>query len=133
MGDCDPVATPADHNQKLTKQMSPISEDERKQMKKVSFRELVGGLQFLVCCTRADISFAVNAVSQFSSDPGKSHWTSAKRILRYLKGTKEMKIIYKKQEDESLTGFSDADWGNDIETRRSTTGYVFMKSGGPIS
>ncbi|XP_062542536.1 uncharacterized protein LOC134210512 [Armigeres subalbatus] len=133
MDGCDPVATPADHNQKLTKQMSPGSEEERKQMQNVPFRELVGGLQFLAQGTRPDISFAVNAVSQFCSDPGKPHWTAAKRILRYLKGTKDMKIIYSKQADERFAGFSDADWGNDVETRRSITGYVFMKSGGPIS
>lgn len=131
--DCNTVTTPADPGQKLTKQMSPKSEEERKQMEKVPFRELVGGLQYLAQGTRPDISFAVNAVSHFVNDPGKAHWTAAKRILRYLKGTKKMKLTYNGRCNGSFVGYCDADWGNDTDTRRSITGYVFLQSGGPIS
>ncbi|XP_055527727.1 uncharacterized protein LOC129720289 [Wyeomyia smithii] len=99
----------------------------------VPFRELVGGLQFLAQCTRPDIAYAVNSVSSFSSNPGEAHLTAAKRILRYLKGTKLMKLVYVKQNDKEFEGFSDADWGNDPESRRSITGYVFQFVGGSVS
>lgn len=133
VADCNVVATPADPNQKLTKEMCPNTEEERKLMENVPFRELVGSLQYLAQSTRPDISFAVNVVSQFCQNPGKAHWIAAKRILRYLKGTKSMKLTYSKESDEGFVGYSDADWGNDPDTRRSITGYVFKQSGGAIS
>lgn len=133
MIECNPVATPVDGNQRLSKEMSPKDECEKQRMTSVPFRELIGGLQFLAQCTRPDIAYAVNSVSSFSSNPGEAHWTAAKRILRYLKGTKLMKLVYMKQEDGSFKGFSDADWGNDPESRRSITGYVFQFAGGLVS
>ena len=133
VAECNAVSTPADPTQKLTKEMCPSTVEEREQMAKVPFRELVGGLQYLALSTRPDICFAVNAVSQFSSNPGKAHWIAAKRVLRYLKGTKTMKLTYSKHGDQGFVGYSDADWGNDPETRRSITGYVYLEAGGSIS
>lgn len=133
MVNCNPVSTPFDSCQKLTKDMCPKSSDEAERMSKVPFRELVGGLQFLAQCTRPDVSFAVNAISSFNSNPGEAHWTAAKRILRYLKGTKDMKLVYDSDNVEQFHGYSDADWGNDSETRRSVTGYVFLHAGGAVA
>ncbi|KXJ75469.1 hypothetical protein RP20_CCG011674 [Aedes albopictus] len=133
MNDCNPVSTPFDASQKLSKEMSPKSSDEVERMANVPFRELVGGLQFVAQCTRPDIAFAVNAVSSYNSNPGEAHWMAAKRILRYLKGTKDMKLVYSSESEESFHGYSDADWGNDPETRRSVTGYVFKHSGGAVA
>ncbi|XP_055527164.1 uncharacterized protein LOC129719780 [Wyeomyia smithii] len=95
--------------------------------------ELVGGLQFVAQCTRPDISHAVSIVSSFCSNPGFAHWTAAKRILRYLKGTKHEKLTYRRNEDTDFYGYSDADWGNDPDTRRSVSGYVFLQNGGAVS
>ncbi|XP_055523225.1 uncharacterized protein LOC129717372 [Wyeomyia smithii] len=100
-------------------------------MKNVPFREPIGGLQFISQRTRPNISHAVSIVSSFCSDPGLPHWTAAKRILRYLKGTKNYKLTYRK--DAAFTGYSDADWGNDAETRLSISGYVFLQRGGAVS
>lgn len=102
-------------------------------MRKIPFRELVGGLQFIAQCTRPDISHAVSAVSSYCSDPGFAHWTAAKRILRYLRGSKTCKMTYRKTGDSKFSGYSDADWGNDSETRRSYSGYVFLQSGGAVT
>lgn len=133
MTNCNTVSTPFDLNQRLTKEMSPKSAEEAERMEKVPFRELVGGLQFLAQGTRPDISYAVSAVSSFSSNPGEAHWTAAKRILRYLKGTKDQKLVYEKDDLAEFRGFSDADWGSDAETRRSITGYAFVHAGGAIA
>ncbi|XP_055523283.1 uncharacterized protein LOC129717422 [Wyeomyia smithii] len=133
MIDCNPVVTPVDGNQRLSKEMSPKDECEKQRMALVPFRELVGGLQFLAQCTRPDIAYAVNCVGSFSSNPGEAHWTAAKRILRYLEGTKLMKLVDVKQNDRAFEGFSDADWGNDSESKRSITGYVFQFAGRSVS
>ena len=134
MVNCNTVSTPLDPNQRLTKEMCPRNADEENRMKNVPFRELVGGLQFLASsCTRPDISYATSVVSSFSSNPGEVHWTAAKRIIRYLKGTKHMRLTYDKANEGSFRGFTDVDWGNDPDTRRSVTGYVYVHAGGAIS
>lgn len=97
--DCNSVSTPLDANQRLSKEMCPKDDNEREKMRKVPFRELVGGLQFIPQCTRPDISHAVSVVSSYCSDPGFAHLTAAKRILRYLRGTKACKLTYRKNGD----------------------------------
>lgn len=133
MNDCKPVATPVDVNQKLTKEMSPKNHAERLEMEKIPYQEAVGSLLYLAQGTRPDITFAVNSVSRFNNDPGKAHWTAVKRIFRYLKNTSDVKIKFNGQTSSALIGYSDADWANDTDDRRSCTGYIFTRNGGPIS
>ena len=76
-------------------------------------------------CTRPDISAAVGTMSQFMSNPIQSHWFGVKRILRYLRGTSSYGLIYNGCDDNELVGFSDADWAGDLNTRRSTSGFIF--------
>lgn len=61
------------------------------------------------------------------------HWIAAKRILRYLKGTINIKLVFSNQCLESLTGYTDADYANDRDTRKSVTGYLFTKAGAAVS
>lgn len=83
--------------------------------------------------TRPDISYAVNQVSQFNSNPGRTHWNAVKRIMQYLRGTSGKRLSYSKDRCAELVGYTDADWGGDTDTRRSTTGYVFTFMGGAVS
>lgn len=132
MSDCNGLTTPMDANQKLTRMMCPSNEKEAKEMLNVPYRQLVGALQFLVQVSRPDICFAVNVLSRYNENPGKEHWAAAKRVLRYLKGTIDMKITYTKRPIE-IQGYCDADWAGDEDERKSTTGYVFTLQGGAIS
>lgn len=72
----------------------------------------------------SDIAFAVNDVSRFNSNFGKTHWTAVKRIFQYLKGTMDWKLRYDKTGNSQLIGFSYADWASDVDKRHSCTGYV---------
>lgn len=67
------------------------------------------------------------------SDPGVVHWIAIKRILRYLKGTCNYGLLFVGGDGDVLTGYSDADWGGDLVTRRSTSGYVFQFGKSTIS
>ena len=67
------------------------------------------------------------------SCPTSQHWGAAKSLLRYLKGTADYGITYSSSSSSSLLGYCDADYAGDSDTRRSTTGYVFVISGGAIS
>ncbi|XP_055848470.1 uncharacterized protein LOC129913695 [Episyrphus balteatus] len=124
-----------DINQKLTKKMSPQTESERQEMCNIPYQELIGSLLFTAQVSRPDISYAVNCLSRFNQNPGKAHWVAAKRVLRYLKGTSNLKMCYSREEtSESLiTGYCDADYAGDVDERKSITGYIFKMQGGAIS
>ena len=77
--------------------------------------------------TRPDIMHTVVFLSQFNTSYGTEHWNAVKKIVRYLKNTKDFALIYKK-DDLKLNGFVDADWGSDATDRKSFTGYVFKLS-----
>jgi len=130
MADCKPVTTPLDPSIKLTRGTTENIEDK---CDSTLFRQIVGGLMFLMTGTRPDIAAAVSIISQFFESPTDSHFAAAKRILRYIKGTRNLKLHLGNTSDTTLVGYSDANWGNDLDTRKSTTGYLFLFSGGAIS
>ncbi|KAG7203935.1 hypothetical protein KM043_017093 [Ampulex compressa] len=100
----------------------------------VRFREAIGSLMFLPVVSRLDIAFTVNVVSRYLSSHNNSHWEAVKRIIRYLKGSRNVGIKYRYGETVfKLVEYSDADFASDIETRRSTTGYVFTLARGPVT
>ena len=88
---------------------------------------------YLMVTTRPDISFAVSYLARYLNNHGKVHHAAANKLLRYLKHTSELGITYHHNLQFDLVGYSDADWASDINTRRSTTGYLFMMAGGAIS
>ena len=84
--------------------------------------------------TRPDIAVAVGILSQFMSDPSSGHWMGVKRLLRYIKGTLNYGLKFTADGSEhDLYGFSDADWAGDVDTRRSTSGYVFKVANSTVS
>lgn len=125
MSDCKPTSTPEEVGQ-TDLSNGPKLDD------KFPFKELVGCLLYLVTCTRPDIAHAVSVASR-TSEPTELHWTALKRILRYLKGTTNMGITFKKETDPKLVGYSDADYANDKETRRSTSGFVILWGTNPLT
>eukprot|EP01031_Cornospumella_fuschlensis_P026641 gene26641-32192_t len=122
-----------------------------------NYRALVGALLWLSMGTRPDIAYAVSQVAKYSASPRMAHWNACKRILRYLSGTVDYGIRYNKQSAldtvqkdllptgyfrgshtasdarYGLDGYVDADFANDMDSRRSITGYIFLFAGAPIS
>jgi hypothetical protein len=97
---------------------------------KDSYTSLVGSMLYLSVCTRPDIAQAVGVLSKFMASPTTVHWQAAKGVLRYLAGTTSYGITFGK--GSGLLGYCDADYAGDLDTRRSTTGYVFTLHGGAI-
>jgi hypothetical protein len=102
------------------------------------YRQRLGELMYSVGMTRPDLAHAVQALARQCMAVGDDHWTALKHLLRYLQGTKDKGIKYggahiSRKAMVTLYGYSDADWGGDPDTRRSTTGYVFMLAGAIIS
>jgi hypothetical protein len=109
------------------------------------YRELVGSLLWLANGTRPDIAYAVSKVARYVENPGPKHWEAVIRILRYLKGSVNLGIVYDGNTTSKDTQgyfsypkanaqvFVDADHASDKDDRRSVTGYVFMLASGPVS
>jgi hypothetical protein len=128
MWNSNPVATPIE-NQKVepagTSYECPSDLRSR-------YQSAVGSLMFAMLGTRPDIAFAISIVSRFASNPTETHWKLVKRMFRYLRGTVNLQLVY--QGDLGpLRGYSDADYAGDIETRRSTSGYLFSLGSAAIS
>ena len=85
--------------------------------------------------TLPDLVFAYPELSQYVQCPQPDHMLEAQHVLRYLRGTHEIGIRYHRDtlDPDQLWGWVDSDWADDIQTRRSHTGYVLMFNGGPIS
>jgi hypothetical protein len=128
MEDCKPVLTPLAVGSKL----SELHSEDDNEDTNFPFRELIGALMYVAVGTRPDVSHAVSVLSQFSNCYRKKHCTAAKRVLRYLKGTIDKKLIYRKNQD-NLTCYVDADWANCEIDRRSYTGSTFILSGAAFS
>lgn len=129
MQDCKSVKTPLDTSQKLQKTMQPKNEEEKQQMSAIPYRQAVGSLIYAMQGTRPDIAAAIGSVSQYMENPGMQHWTAVKRILRYLQGTRDLALWIG---GEKPLGYSDADWAGCLDTRRSTTGALWL-IGGAVS
>ena len=106
-------------------------------MKSIPYQNITGSLLYAAMATRPDIAFAVGSLCRFNSNYGYEHWLAAKRVVRYLKGTQDLSIVYDGNLDNNLSaithGFSDADWAGDIDSRKSTSSYVFMIAGAAVT
>ncbi|XP_073268730.1 uncharacterized protein [Populus alba] len=118
MESCNPVSTPVENGVELRK--SKVGNVDP-----TYFKSLVGSLRYLTC-TRPDILYGVGLVSRYMETPDQSHLNAAKRILRYIKGTMNEGMFYTSSKDFNLVGYSDSDWGRDLDERKSTTGFVFF-------
>lgn len=119
--------TPLSPGVKLTQ-----TEGDELDKQKFPYNTLVGKLMFLAVATRPDIAYSVGALTRFMTKPTTTHWQAAKGIVRYLAATSDKGITFRGS-DTKLSGFCDADYAGDIDTRKSTTGYVFVLNGGAIS
>eukprot|EP00795_Rhopilema_esculentum_P008820 gene8820-biopygen1729 len=128
MQNCKEVSTP-----QVTG--STLLANEGDPVDKQRYQALIGSLTYAVTATRPDIAQALGSVNQFSSNPSGEHWQSVKRILRYIKGTLDWGIQFdgSKEEGVQLSGFVDADWGGNVNGRKSQSGYMFTICGGVVS
>ena len=97
------------------------------------YQQIVGSLMYAMLGSRPDICFTVNHLSQFGSNPTTTHLLAAQHVLRYLSTTEDYKLTYGNTDSTELVGYSDSNWAEDTDDRRSTSGYIFILSGGAIA
>ncbi|KAK4386396.1 Retrovirus-related Pol polyprotein from transposon RE2 [Sesamum angolense] len=126
MESCKTVTTPLVTGEKYQKENGSQKVDGS------MYRSLIGSLLYLTA-TRPDIMFATSLLSRFMQSPSQVHYAAAKRILRYLRGTKDFGIWYKSTNDAKLVGYTDSDWAGSVDGMKSTSGYTFSLGSGIFS
>ena len=84
-------------------------------------------------CTRPDISFAIGILGRYQCNPEIDHWRVAKKVLRYIKGTSDYMLKYRRSNHLEAIGYSNSNFAGCVETRKSTFGYLFLLAEGAIS
>ena len=126
MEHCAPSPTPLPEGTTLSKESAtPL-------VHATLYRMLVGKLLFLTK-TRPDITHAVSVVSRFMQNPQEAHLQAAKHILHYLRRHPDLGLFFQQGEDNRLNGYTDADYGQDIDDRISVGAYIFFFGNSPIS
>ncbi|KAL0394476.1 UNVERIFIED_CONTAM: hypothetical protein Slati_4413800 [Sesamum latifolium] len=85
---------PMRHGIKFTKKQSPKTDEKLKRMSNIPYASTVGSIQYVIQCTRPDVAYALSAMSRYQACAGEAHWSAVKTILKYLKRTKDMFLIY---------------------------------------
>lgn len=115
------VSTPLAAHFKLSAAFCPIDAPAKRLMSSIPYESAVGSIMYLMLRTRPDIAYVVGKVSRYMSNPKREHWEAIKWIMRYIKASLDTGLLF------------DADYGRDLDMRRSTTGYVFILASGCIS
>ena len=103
-------------------------------MSNIPYASTIGSIMYAILCTRPDVSYALSITSRYQSDPDESHWTAVKNILKYLRRSKDMFLVYGGLEDDLVVnGYTDASFQSDKDDFRSQSGYVFCLNGGAVS
>jgi hypothetical protein len=133
MTGCNPISTPADPNSHLTLMDCP-KKSNKEPIDSTFFRGGIGGLLYVARMTRPELMYAITAASRYCEDPGKPHWEAVKRSLSYLAGTMDYGLCYGgDQLTNTLVAYTDSNFAACPDTRRSTSGTLFMFNGGPIA
>ncbi|GJW32168.1 hypothetical protein Tco_0052200 [Tanacetum coccineum] len=118
----------------LNKTQGASTPEEVKRMKNVPYALDVGSIMYAVRCTTPDVAFTQNITSHFQQNPGEPHWTAVKTILKYLRNTKDMFLVYGGNPEAELRVecYCDAGFETDRDDTKSQTGYVFILNGGAM-
>ena len=102
-------------------------------MKNIPYASAVGSLMYAQVCTKPNIAFSLRMLGRYQSNQGLDHQSTAKKVMRYFQGTKDYKLMYRRTSNLEVVGYSDSDFDDCVDSRKSTSGYIFILVGGTIS
>ena len=111
---------------RLSKTQCPATDKDREHMSTVPYASAIGSIMYAMLCTRPDVSLAISMAGRFQSNQGGDHWTAVKNILKYLKRTKEMFLVYGGDEELAVKGYVDASFETDPDDSKLQNGYVSL-------
>ncbi|KAL0345950.1 UNVERIFIED_CONTAM: Retrovirus-related Pol polyprotein from transposon TNT 1-94 [Sesamum radiatum] len=110
------------HGIKLSKKQFIKTDEELKRMSDIPYASAIGSIQYVVQCTRPNVAYALSVASKYQACVGEAHWSAIKIILKYLKRTKDMFLIYGGGE-LILEGYNDASFQSDDDDAKSQSGF----------
>jgi len=129
MENCKPMKTPLPTRSNLEVYAKDANPDDR-----LLYQSMLGSIMYAMLWTRPDLAYTISLLGQFSANPGPDHWNCMKHVMRYLKGSKSVELQYSGSLDSlNFHGFTDSEFAGDQVTRKSTSGHIFMMSGGAVS
>ena len=95
-------------------------------MKVIPYASTIGSIMYAMLCTRPNVCLAIRLAGRYQSNPGVDHWTAVKNILKYLKRTKDIFLVYGGDKELVVNGYVDASFDTDPDDSKSQIGYVFI-------
>jgi hypothetical protein len=102
-------------------------------MKKIPYASAIRSIMYAMICTHPDVSYALSGASRHQANPGFTQWTAVKTILKYLRKSKDMFLVYGEETELVVRGYTDASFQTDSDDLRSQSGFVFTLNGGAVS
>ncbi|RVW58138.1 Retrovirus-related Pol polyprotein from transposon TNT 1-94 [Vitis vinifera] len=133
MSNCAPGDTFVAKGDKFSLHQCSKNELEKKDMERFPYASTVGSLMYAQVCTHSNIAYIVGMLCRYLSNLGMDHWKKTKRVKRYLQRTKYYILTYRRSSHLEIVGYSNSDFAGCLNSRRSTSGYIFMLAGGAIS
>ena len=109
---------------KLSKTQCPTTAEDRENMKDVPYASAIGSIMYAMLCTRPNVCLAIRLAGRYQSNPRVDHWTAVKNILKYLKNTKDMFLVYGGDKELIVNGYVDASFDTDSDDSKSQPGYI---------
>ncbi|VFQ88239.1 unnamed protein product [Cuscuta campestris] len=106
----------------LSKTQGASTPEEVERMRNVPYASAIGSIMYAMVCTRPDVAFALSVTSRYQSNPGESHWTALKNILKYFRRTKDAFLVYGGKEELSIVGYTDVSFQTDRDDFKSRAG-----------
>jgi hypothetical protein len=110
---------PMAHGITLSKKQCHTDPDEQERMRVIPYASAIGSIIYAMICTRSDVSYALSAMSRYQLNYGEAHWTIVKNILKYLRRTKEVFLVFGGEEELIVKGYSDASFQTDVDDSKS--------------
>ena len=133
MKNCSLSVAPILKGDRFDLNQCPKNDFEREHMKNIPYGSAVGRLMYAQVCTILDIAFAVEVLGRFQSNPSLDHWRATKKVMRYLQGTKDYMFMYRRTYSFKVIGYSNSDFDGCVDSRKSTSSYIFKLTNGVVS
>ena len=124
---CSPSVAPILKGERFDLNQCPKNDFEREHMN-ISYASM-----YAQVCTKPDIAFPIGVLGRYQSNPGIDHWRAAKKVMRYLQGTKDYMLMCRRTDSLKVIGYSDSDFAVCVDSRKSTSGSIFKLAHGAVS
>ncbi|XP_062104233.1 secreted RxLR effector protein 161-like [Humulus lupulus] len=133
MSSSKPVSMPIAGHFKFSNDQCPKTNEDTKRMESVPYSEAIGCLMYSMVSTRPNLAYPIGVLSRYMANPGESHWECLKWLLRYIKGTLNYGLHFKKSKGQiQLEGFVDSDYAANRDNRKSVISFIFLLNGNCI-